>query len=174
MSVTPHDAAGHMDQMYRYQRHVYDLTRRHYLLGRKTLIGELAPPSGGTVLEVGCGTASNLVEAALLYRDARLFGFDISAEMLKSAELSVARKGLSSRITLRRGDATAFDPAALFKVPAFDRIFTSYTLSMIPDWPKAIEAMVDHLAPSGSLHIVDKPCREPILPHPSARLFPPA
>ena len=57
------DAAGAalMDRLYRRQRHFYDVTRKHYLLGRDRLIDGLAPPSGGRVLEIGCGTARNLV-----------------------------------------------------------------------------------------------------------------
>ena len=32
------DAARHMDGIYRYQRHIYDLTRKYYLLGRDRMI----------------------------------------------------------------------------------------------------------------------------------------
>ncbi len=46
-----------MDRHYRYQRFIYDLTRTHYLIGRKHLIGDLASGPGETVLEIGCGTA---------------------------------------------------------------------------------------------------------------------
>ena len=38
-----------MDAIYRTQRHIYDLTRKYYLLGRDRLIADLAPPRGGTV-----------------------------------------------------------------------------------------------------------------------------
>ena len=31
---TGFDQAEQMDRMYRYQRHIYDLTRKYYLLGR--------------------------------------------------------------------------------------------------------------------------------------------
>ena len=54
-------ASDHMDRIYRYQRHLYDVTSRHFLLGRDTLISGLLPPDGGTVVEVGCGTARNLI-----------------------------------------------------------------------------------------------------------------
>ena len=50
------DHKGLMDGVYRYQRHIYDLTRKYYLLGRDRLIADLAVPDGGTVLEIGCGT----------------------------------------------------------------------------------------------------------------------
>ncbi len=33
------DAAQKMDQQYRYQRYVYDLSRKYYLLGRDALVG---------------------------------------------------------------------------------------------------------------------------------------
>jgi S-adenosylmethionine-diacylgycerolhomoserine-N-methlytransferase len=35
------DAARRMDAMYRYQRHIYDLTRKFYLLGRDRLLASL-------------------------------------------------------------------------------------------------------------------------------------
>ena len=43
--------AGHMDAIYRTQRHFYDLTRKYYLLGRDRLIRRLDPPKGGSVIE---------------------------------------------------------------------------------------------------------------------------
>ncbi len=49
------DATRLMDGIYRYQRHIYDITRKYYLLGRDALIKELEAPNGGTVLEIGCG-----------------------------------------------------------------------------------------------------------------------
>ena len=144
-----------MDAIYRGQRHLYDLTRKYYLLGRDRLIKGLLPPPGGTVLEVGCGTGRNLIIAARRWPQARFFGLDISEAMLATARTNVARAGLSDRITLAAADATAFEPAALFGVSAFDRIFQSYTLSMIPDWRGAVDEGVRHLAPGGELHIVD-------------------
>jgi len=50
-----------MDRMYRHQRHIYDASRKFYLLGRDALITGLAPPKGGTILEIGCGTGRNLI-----------------------------------------------------------------------------------------------------------------
>jgi S-adenosylmethionine-diacylgycerolhomoserine-N-methlytransferase len=144
-----------MDGVYRGQRHIYDLTRKYYLLGRDRLIDELTPPVGGHVLEIGCGTGRNLIAAARCWPGAHFHGIDISEEMLKSARTAIARAGLTRRVTVARGDATGFDPNALFRVNSFDRIFQSYTLSMIPDWQAAIREAVDHLSTYGSLHIVD-------------------
>ena len=155
MATSGADHAGHMDAIYRSQRHIYDLTRKYYLLGRDKLIRELAPPKGGTVLEIGCGTGRNLISAAKAWPEARYFGIDISEAMLETARAKVAAAGLGDRITLAQGDATAFDAQALFGVAAFDRIFQSYTLSMIPDWQGAIREGAGKLAPGGRLDIVD-------------------
>lgn len=144
-----------MDGVYGFHRHIYDFTRKFYLFGRDLLIRELAPPKGGTVLEVGCGTARNLIVAAKRFPDARYHGFDISEAMLETARKSVERNGLSGKVTLKQGDAGAFDTQTLFGLEQVDRIFMSYTISMIPPWVDAIERAAAALAPGGSLHIVD-------------------
>lgn len=157
MSTTelPASHAELMDGVYRWQRHVYDLTRKYYLLGRDRLIDGLDVPAGGTALELGCGTGRNIVLAARRYPDARFFGLDISAEMLETASTAIAREGLVDRVTLAQGDATAFDAKALFGRVGFDRIFVSYSLSMIPGWEKTVSAALAALSPNGSLHVVD-------------------
>ena len=106
------EAAALMDQMYRRQRHIYDLSRKFYLLGRDEAIARLRPAPGDTVLEIGCGTGRNLVKLAQTYPEVRLFGLDVSREMLATAAASTARAGLASRITFAQADATAFDPQA--------------------------------------------------------------
>jgi S-adenosylmethionine-diacylgycerolhomoserine-N-methlytransferase len=157
MAQTVTDAAhgGLMDAIYRNQRHIYDATRKYYLLGRDRLIADLDAGEGTTVLEAACGTGRNLVIAARRYPQARFFGFDISEEMLKQARKTVTTAGLQDKVVLARGNATQFDPQAMFGVDAFDRVFLSYSLSMIPPWRDAIGEAARHLAPDGSLHVVD-------------------
>ena len=149
------DAAELMDWMYRRQRHIYDLSRKFYLLGRDEAILGLHAGPGDRVLEIGCGTGRNLVKLARTYPEARIYGLDVSREMLASAAASVARAGLSARVALARADATAFDPEALFGKADFERVMVSYALSMIPPWRDALERALDVLAPGGSLHLVD-------------------
>ncbi len=147
--------AEKMDAIYRRQRFIYDATRRYYLLGRDRLIASLKPPLGGAVLEIGCGTARNLIRAAKRYPDARFYGLDISEAMLTSARTSVSRHGLRARIVLGQGDATSFQPAGLFGREGFDRIYFSYSLSMIPAWEDAVTHAMAQLVPRGELYIVD-------------------
>src|SRR5580698_2910811 len=92
------DAAGLMDEMYRHQRHVYDATRKFYLLGRDQLIADLKPPAEGRVLEIGCGTGRNLIKAARAYPTIHAYGIDVSGEMLGTARRAVLRSGLEGRI----------------------------------------------------------------------------
>ncbi len=142
--------AALMDEVYRGQRHIYDLTRKYYLFGRDTLIEELAARPGMRVLEVACGTGRNLAKIGRAWPGTRLFGLDISAEMLKSA-----RAALGAEARLGEGDACSFDPQALLGEPAFERIVLSYSLSMIPDWQGALDHAAGLLAAGGELHVVD-------------------
>ena len=151
----PIEATRRMNRMYRRQRHIYDGTRRYYLLGRDQLISGLRPDAGASVLEIGCGTGRNLVLASRLYPAARFFGIDVSTEMLTSAIAAISRTGLTSRVRVAHGDGTAFDPQALFGIPQFDHVMISYSLSMIPDWRGVLQAAAAHLKPGGRLHIVD-------------------
>lgn len=154
-AIEAFDHAARMDAIYRGQRHIYDLTRKYYLLGRDRLIEELDCQPGQAVLEVGCGTGRNLVKIARRWPGASLHGLDISAEMLASARASLTRAGLGESARLVRGDATGFDPLFLFGRKDFDRIVFSFTLSMIPGWKEALEQACACLAPGGRILVVD-------------------
>jgi S-adenosylmethionine-diacylgycerolhomoserine-N-methlytransferase len=149
------DHAALMDLVYRRQRYFYDLTRKYYLFGRDRLIRELALAPGERLVEVGCGTARNLVRIARLYPEAELFGLDASLEMLKTAADSLARAGLSDRVRLIQGFAEGLSPAMFGESRPFDRAIFSYSLSMIPDWRGALAAAGGALAQSGQVHVVD-------------------
>lgn len=146
-------ANGHaalMDEVYRGQRHIYDFTRKYYLFGRDRLIEGLTGKPGMRVLEVACGTGRNLAKIGKAWPGARLYGLDISAEMLKSA-----RAALGDEARLGEGDACSFDAQALLGEPMFERVVLSYSLSMIPDWEGALDHAASLLADGGALHIVD-------------------
>ncbi|USA40484.1 class I SAM-dependent methyltransferase [Pelagerythrobacter marinus] len=144
------DHAALMDRVYRGQRHIYDLTRKYYLLGRDELIAGLDCRPGDTVLEIACGTGRNLAKVARAWPGTELHGIDISREMLRSAE-----RTLGDDAVLAAADACGFDPQEALGRAQFDRVILSYSLSMIPDWQRALEHAAGLLAPFGSLHVVD-------------------
>ncbi|HKD27555.1 MAG TPA: class I SAM-dependent methyltransferase [Xanthobacteraceae bacterium] len=153
--VTTAHALDLMNRIYRHQRHVYDFTRKYFLLGRDRVIAEMEARDGARILEIGCGTGRNLILAARTYPGASCFGIDVSTEMLNSAVRAISRAGLTARIRVAHADATRFDPGSLFGTAQFDRIFISYSLSMIPQWQNVIAAAIAQLAPSGELRIID-------------------
>ena len=154
------DQAAAMDRMYRLTRHVYDLTRAYYLLGRDRMLAKVVTGPATATLEVGCGTARNLIKLARRPDPGLLCGIDASAEMLETAARSIARAGVPAAgrepIRLRQGLAEQLDPAAMFgRTAPFDTVFFSYCLSMIPTWPGALEAALAAVKPGGTLLIVD-------------------
>jgi len=150
------DAADRMERMYRWQRHIYDASRKYYLWGRDRLVDELALGADETLLEVGCGTARNLIAIAERYPGAGLYGVDAAAAMLEVGRAKVEAAGLGERIRLAFGlagdghERTRFDLAR-----GFDRIVFSYSLSMFDDPAVALASAHAALAPGGRLHVVD-------------------
>jgi len=148
--------SAEMDRMYRRQRYIYDLTRKYYLLGRDRLLREMEVAPGERVLEIGCGTARNLIRLAQWRPEARCYGLDASNEMLVTAAAKVKAAGLESRIVLRQEMAEQLDYARTFGLAGpFDTAFFSYSLSMIPTWREAIEAALANLKPRAALYVVD-------------------
>ncbi|PTY01009.1 methyltransferase type 12 [Verrucomicrobia bacterium LW23] len=158
-----------MDRMYRFTRHVYDLSRKYYLLGRDKLIdrmelrkaGHTLPDGSQTaqadrVLEIGCGTARNLIVLAQKRPGFPLYGLDASEAMLETAAKSVDKVGLASTITLRPCLAEDLTAKGTFGLDEpFDVIFFSYSLSMIPTWSQALEVALANLKPGRKFYIVD-------------------
>lgn len=141
-----------MDNMYRWTRHVYDISRKYYLLGRDRLIEKLQPKKDEHIIEAGCGTARNLVKMARRYPEAHFYGFDASDEMLKTARKSAG----NAKITLAQSYAQSFDAQKLFGLArAPDKIVFSYALSIIPPWRESIDHALSVLPAGGEMHIVD-------------------
>lgn len=144
-----------MDRMYRIQRYFYDATRKFYLLGRDGLLHEMAVKPGESVLEIGCGTARNLIILAKRHPDAHFFGLDASAAMLETAD-SKTRAANIKNIQLKTALADDFDHRTTFGLDKpFDKIFFSYSMTMIPPWRESLENAMANLRPGGTLFIVD-------------------
>lgn len=149
------NAFENMDRMYRLQRYFYDFTRKYYLLGRDRLLKEMDVKPGESILEVGCGTARNLIILSKRHPDAYLYGLDASAAMLETAQSKVDVAG-AKNIILKTALADDFSFNKTFNLAeSFDKIFFSYSISMIPPWRESIDNALKNLKPGGSLYLVD-------------------
>ena len=92
----PSEQAAAMDRMYRLTRHIYDLTRAYYLLGRDRMLARVATGPNTATVEVGCGTARNLIKLARRPAPGLLYGLDASHEMLETAAASITRAGVEA------------------------------------------------------------------------------
>lgn len=144
-----------MDRMYRLQRYIYDFTRKYYLLGRDRLLKEMQIQQGESVLEVGCGTARNLIILAKRHPNANLFGLDASTAMLETARSKVDAAGADNiSLITALADDFSFDGTFGLEDP-FDKIFFSYSISMIPRWRQSVDNALANLKPGGTLYFVD-------------------
>lgn len=150
--AAPADPTAVLSRYYRWHARLYDATRWSFLFGRTALIqciARLSPPPR-CILEIGCGTGSNLLHLARRFPDAAITGLDLSADMLARARRKLASH--PARITLIQW---RYD-RPLGPQPAFDLIVCSYCLSMIdPGWEQVVESALRDLTPGGRLAVAD-------------------
>ncbi len=145
-----------LNNLYRFQRHFYDVTRRFFLFGRDELLKLMNVQPGENILEVGCGTGRNLLKLSRLAPNAKLFGLDAADEMLKTAAAKFDARDKQKEIILRQGLAEDFSFRETFRQnEPFDKIFISYSLSMFPKWREALRNALDNVKAGGDLYIVD-------------------
>lgn len=145
--------ASRMDEKYRWTRHLYDLTRRYFLLGREEGLDNLALKPGNRVLEIGCGTGRNIQKLLQEHPSIHVDGIDISQQMLQSAR---PRFEGDERVRLAIADAQdAHFGKALGAPQPYDAVLMSYSLSMIPHWQAALENALRAVKLGGRLSVVD-------------------
>ena len=150
--ATPVEHTAVLSRYYRWHARLYDATRWSFLFGRAALIQSIArlSPPPRRILEIGCGTGSNLLHLRRQFPDAALVGLDLSSDMLARARRKLAAH--PARITLLQW---RYDQP-LYLEPTFDLIVFSYCLSMInPGWERALDAALRDLRPNGLLAAVD-------------------
>lgn len=130
---------------------IYDRTRWTFLFGRARLVDRVVSRfQPRRILEIGCGTGTNLQRLAHACPDAALTGWDGSREMLERARRRLLPFG--DRCRLREG----FVGPECDLGPAPDLVLASYCLSMVnPGAEDLILAAARILAPGGVLAVVD-------------------
>jgi S-adenosylmethionine-diacylgycerolhomoserine-N-methlytransferase len=137
MIETNHSGYGKLKKYYRLHAPFYDLTRWSFLFGRKVLVERIpALPESPRILEVGCGTGTNLVRLSKRYPSAQIIGIDVSDEMLERAHAKLQKKDNIRLLQLCYGKEQVPDGP-------FDLVIFSYSLTMLHT---EIEAVLDLLA----------------------------
>jgi ubiquinone/menaquinone biosynthesis C-methylase UbiE len=134
--------------------HLYDPVLRFLLREdgmRREIVARAALPPRARVLDVGCGTGTQLVWLARAHPDAELVGIDGDAKVLAIAREKLARAGV--RVQLDEGLATALP----YPDARFDRVVSSLVLHHLPDADKrrALSEIRRVLAPGGSFLLAD-------------------
>lgn len=153
-AASSNDLPALMDNIYRYERHIFDLTRPLYLVGRDALLKKINPKASDRVLEIGVGTARNLLKLHARAPNALYFGVDVSQLMLEVAAKKIALKAPSIVLKLALEQPNTYLP--LFdQKEGFDHVLISFCLTMIPDPLPVLESALKSLKPGGNLWIVD-------------------
>jgi demethylmenaquinone methyltransferase/2-methoxy-6-polyprenyl-1,4-benzoquinol methylase len=133
---------------------VYDLLAEHSERPmREEGLKMLAAALGERVLEIGFGTGHMLVDLAkAVGPTGKVFGIDISENMLAQAKDLLGRENLSDRASLACGDAESLP----YGDGSMDGIFMCFTLELFdtPDIPKVLAQCKRVLRPGGRIVVV--------------------
>ena len=111
-----------------------------------------------TVLDVACGTGANFSHLFSKEISFKLYGTDFSAGMLKKCQSTVDKNGWKN-VSLFQADARDLTPELLNEktgtADKFDRIICVLGLSVIPDWERVLDQLLELLNEGGRIVIVD-------------------
>jgi S-adenosylmethionine-diacylgycerolhomoserine-N-methlytransferase len=143
-----------LESYYQLHARIYDATRWSFLFGRQAIINHVARlATPRTVLEVGCGTGTNLVALCRAFPAAQISGLDMSRDMLDVARKNLEQLGTqAARVSLLH---RPYDEPLRPEQP-YDLILFSYSLTMMnPGWSRAIDHAAADVAPDGLVAVVD-------------------
>ncbi|QDU74606.1 Demethylmenaquinone methyltransferase [Bremerella volcania] len=133
---------------------VYDLLAEHSEQPmRERGLQKLAAQPGERILEVGFGTGHSVVELAqAVGPTGKVFGVDISDEMVALTNELLQREGLRDQVELTCSDAEALP----YEDNSLDGIFTSFTFELFdtPEIPKVLAEWKRVLTTGGRLVVV--------------------
>lgn len=140
--------AERLQAFYGPQARDYDSFRERLLHGRRELLEMLAPEPGEHIVELGAGTGRNIFFLGeRLTRLGSVELVDLCPALLEQARLRTRRL---PNVRVVEADAVTYRPARLA-----DRVYFSYSLTMIKDWRGTIENALTMLKPGGVLGVVD-------------------
>lgn len=116
--------------------------------GRRKAVELINQRRGGRVLEVGVGTGLSLPHYAPYLK---IFGVDISPDMLDKARERVDKHDLRNVEGLREMDAAHLD----FADNAFDIVVAMYVMTVVPNPERVMQELERVCAPGGEVMIVN-------------------
>jgi S-adenosylmethionine-diacylgycerolhomoserine-N-methlytransferase len=134
---------------YRWNAAIYDVTRPVILFGRREAVDLLRVERGDFVLDVGCGTGSNI--PTLLERSARVVGVDSSPAMIERAQRRAERSRANVPVQF---ESAPYGSHSRHEGQA-DGVLFSYSLSMIPPFDSVVERAKCDLRSGGRIAVVD-------------------
>jgi ubiquinone/menaquinone biosynthesis C-methylase UbiE len=120
---------------------------------RRAGLDLLKPRVGERILEIGFGTGHTLaVLAKAVGSSGKIFGLDLSDQMVRLAKKDLAETGLLKRAQLRCGDAAQLPYAG----NTMDAVFMSFTLELFdtPEIPKVLSECRRVLKTNGRIVVV--------------------
>ncbi|MDZ4266108.1 MAG: methyltransferase domain-containing protein [Mycobacterium sp.] len=143
---------------YRSSARFYDLISAEwpvYRAGRVAAIDLMALRAGHHVLDIGCGTGLNFpLLQSRIGPSGSITAVDASAQMLEQARRRAFSAGWTN-VRLVEADASALDANAPDMTSGFDAVISTYALSLMADWPRALSTMVAVTRPGGRVAVVD-------------------
>jgi S-adenosylmethionine-diacylgycerolhomoserine-N-methlytransferase len=139
-----------LEQFYAPQAETYDAFRSHLLHGREDLLARLPTPEGGYLLDLGGGTGYNVELLAGLECLRVVEIVDLCPSLLRMACQRIEQRRWNN-VHAVRADAARYQP----EQGPIDGIIFSYSLTMMPEWYRAIDNAWRMLRPGGHIAVVD-------------------
>lgn len=129
-----------------------------YFGSRKRAIELLDLNAGDILLDVACGTGANFSHIKYSNDAVDLYGTDFSNGMLSKAQ-ALIKKNNWKNIYLFQSDAREINSQTidqlLKKQVKFNKVICVLGLSVIPEWEKVLDNLINLLEPNGRIVIVD-------------------
>lgn len=130
-----------------------------YFNSRKRAVELLDLQPEQTILDVACGTGANFGHILKHNKNVIIYGTDYSEGMLRRAQY-IINKHEWKYVDLFKADARDLTKQLVAKethnnVSSFDRIICVLGLSVIPDWEKVLDLLIELLNEDGKLVIMD-------------------
>lgn len=134
----------------------YDFLNHFMSLGidiiwRKKAINELRLNKPVTILDVATGTGDFAFEALGILKPGKIIGVDISQGMLDIANQKIAKRNLSAKFEVKRGDSERLP----FSDRSFDAVTVAYGVRNFENLEKGITDMLRVLKPGGKAVILE-------------------